>query len=558
MKRSKRTVAIIISMVMCLALLAACGGNDADTGSTASSGSSSAPASSSPAVSMPPATPAGGSDSAITQQASTEEGAKFAEHIDIIIDNNRVSIVNPMEPGSNSTPTHWTMIMIYDRLLTYDEESATFGPMLATKWETSDFQTFTFDLRDDVTFQNGDKFTAQDVVNTVALAKSATGTMMSSQWSPVETATALSDYKLELKLSGVNVDFYMNICQPQTGILNKRAVDADAEKGPLVGTGPFMLTDFVSNETLTVERYDGYWGDLPITKSMTLMFIPEVASRATMLLNNEVQVSFSTGVEDYDLFRNDDYTIFPLTMNNPQGLSFNMTHPITGDHNFRMAVAHAMDRDEIAVVCSGEWGVGLADNTGGNTIWGFATAFRNSDLHVPEYDVAKAKEYLAASTYKGETIELVCSIVTNIKAAEVLQAQLADIGVNSEVITTDTAGLNATFFSPDHTIIFHGITFTYAAGSSRNVFAPGGAQNRGNYVNDEVTELLAQAGASTDPAVRGELYRKIQELVDADMPFINVFWRLNGIVGRKGIGGLVLPSDTHQTNLRGLYWQIEG
>ena len=554
----RKILAIGICLVMCVALFAACGDKTEDT--PTAPGGSSAPATTSgapPSVSMPPATPAGGSDNEIVQAAPQEEGAQYAEHIEIIMDNNRISVVNPMEPASNSTPTHWTMIMIYDRLITYDENTATFGPMLATSWNTDDYLTFTFTLRDDVNFQNGDHFTAQDVVDTIELARAATGTMMSSQWSPVETARAVSDYELELVLGGVNVDFLMNICQPQTGILCKRAVEADPENGPLVGTGPFMVTDFVSNEYVTVERFDGYWGELPITKSMRLIFIPEVAARATMLLNNEVQVSFSTGVEDYDLFRNDNYSIFPLTMNNPQGISFNMINPITGDYNFRMAVAHAMNRDEIAVVCSGEWGVGLADNTGGNTIWGFATAFRNNDLHVPEYDPELARQYLAQSNYNGETVKITCSIVTNIKAAEVLQDQLADVGINSVVDETDGAGLNAQFFNAEHQIIFHGITFTYAAGSCRNVFMLGGAQNRGTYENQEVMDLVTEAASTFDPAVRAELYYRIQELVNDDMPFINVFWRLNGIVGCKGIGGLVLPSDTHQTNLRGIYWRLD-
>jgi len=498
---------------------------------------------------MPSNAPAGSGDD-MTQAAP--EGVKYAEHVEVIIDNNRISVVNPMSGGSNATSTYWVMTMIYDKLVTYDEEAARFEPVLATHWETTDYKTFVFDLREDVYFHNGEHFTATDVVYTIDMARDAEGTMK-SQWAPVETATALGDYKLELVLNGVNVDFLMNISQPVTGILNKKAIDADHENGIYIGTGAFIYTDFLSNEYVTLVRNDNYWGVMPITKSMTLHYIPEVATRALMILNNEAQVSFGTGVEDYDLFRNDDYSIFPLTMNNCQAISFNMINPITSDYNFRMAVAHAMDREEISIVCSGEWGAFLDDGA----IWGFATEFRNSNVPTIPHDLALAKEYLAKSSYKGETIEITASIITNVKASEVLQSQLADIGINATVNATDSAGMLAKYFDTGHHIICNGIPFTYAAGSARQVFGPGGGNNRGSYENPEVTKLLTEAAATTDAAARSELYKEIQMLVNEDLPFINIFWRMNGIVGVKGLGGLKLPSDTLQTDLRGVFWIID-
>jgi len=449
------------------------------------------------------------------------------------------------------------MIMIFDRLINYNDATGEFGPALATHWETADYQTFVFDLRDDVYFHNGEHFTANDVVYTVEMAREAAGSMMSSQWGPVATVTALSDYKLELVLSTVNVDFLMNLCQPQAGILNKIAVDSDPDFGPCVGTGAFILTDFATNDYVTVERNDNYWGTLPLTKSMTLRFIPEVSARTTMMLNGEVQACFSISSEDYGQFENDNFSIFPLIMNNPQGFSFNMQHPITGDRNFRLAVLHAMNRDDIALVAAGDWAWGISDAVGGEAMWGYATEFRNNNLPAYTQDLDLAREYLEASSYNGEPVEITASISTNIKSCEILQQQLAVIGINLVINETDTAGLNAQFHSPDHMMIFHGITFTYAAGSCQNVFLPGRAQNRGNYENAEVTALITEALGTTDRAAREQLYLRVQELVYEDMPNCNVLWRLNGIVACKGVGGIILPYDTHQTDLRGIYWIVD-
>ena len=256
------------------------------------------------------------------------------------------------------------------------------------------------------------------------------------------------------------------------------------------------------------------------------------------------------------LFENDDYLIFPLIMNNPQGMSFNMLHPITGDRNFRMAVIHAIDRADYATVAAGDWAWGVSDDNGGESMWGYATAFRKF-IPVYGYNPELAKQYLADSVYNGESIELTAAISTNLKGAEIMQQQLAAIGIDSYINETDTAGLNAQFRTAEHNIIVHGITFTYAAGSANHVFIPGGSQNRGSYDNPEVTRLLQEAAVTLDPAVREALYHEAQDIIAYDMPFSPLIWRLNGIVGTRGVGGLILPNDTHSTNLRGLYWIVD-
>jgi ABC-type transport system substrate-binding protein len=187
-----------------------------------------------------------------------------------------------------------------------------------------------------------------------------------------------------------------------------------------------------------------------------------------------------------------------------------MTHPITGDRNFRLAVLHGINREDIATVAAGDWALGLTNQNGGDAMWGFATEFRVNDIPVPEFNQALAREYLAASVYNGEPIQVTASVSTNVKGAEMFQQQLAEIGINIVINETDTAGLNAQFRTPDHHIIFHGFTFTYAAGSSRHVFVPGGGQNRGNYDNPEVTQLITEALSMTDAAARQRNFERVQ------------------------------------------------
>jgi ABC-type transport system substrate-binding protein len=77
-------------------------------------------------------------------------------------------------------------------------------------------------LRDDVTFHNGEKFTAADVIFTWEEAQKAEGTKAHDRWANIDSVTAVDDYTVKFVLSTPNVDFLYNMSQPQSGIVNKK------------------------------------------------------------------------------------------------------------------------------------------------------------------------------------------------------------------------------------------------------------------------------------------------------------------------------------------------
>jgi len=505
-----------------------------------------------------PAAPA--APPAMVAPAAPDPTAIFAEHIDVIKDNNNVGVLNPLSPAANNSPTNWSFIMIHDRLMELDFDTLEFVPSLATAWETEDYQTFTFTLRDDVVFHNGDRFTAQDVANTVELARElGAGSQGGSFWAPVESFNVINDTTIELTLSGVRVDFYFNLAMPAAGILNRRAIEADAERGFWVGTGAYSVGEFVPNDFIRFVRNDDYWNTDKniLTEQITLRFVPEMSARTIRMQRGESQLSFGTSAEDLPLFQAEpeNFEVYPLTFNNPQGLSFNMNDPITGDHNFRMAVAHAMDKDVIALMAASEWAIG--DYFTG-TIWGYNTEFRNNSIPAIPHDLDLAREFLAASNYNGEEVEIAAAIITNIRAAQALQHQLAAIGINARVAEFDSPGLNAYMIDPNSgsQMVFFNIVMNMSSASFRNIFIPGGPQNRMFYNNPVVTEMLDEVATMLDASEREAHFMRLQEIVAEDIPFINVFWRINGILAANGIGGVGLPPDNQQADLRELFYII--
>ena len=429
--------------------------------------------------------------------------------------------------------------------------------MLATSWATPDYQTFTFNLRNDVYFHNGDHFTAEDVAGTIRVARENPGSIGHDRWRAVESWNIPDPYTIELVLSEIHVDFFFDISAPPAGIINEAAFRADPEEGVWVGTGPFQAVDFSTNDFFTVERFDRYWGDIPPTQSLTLRFVPEIATRLVMLQNRESHLCFGIGVEDLAVLDADpDFRIIPVVGNHPNGLAFNMEDPLMADPNFRRAVFHAINLEEIAIVAAGDWARAPDD---GN-VWGFDTPFRINDIPRWEHNLELARQYLEASPYAGETVEISAGVVTNIRAAELVQHQLGQIGIDVVVNAMDLAGWVASVAWGNNQSQMHinGITFTLSPiASVTNVFMPGMGTNRTSFNDPYVTDLIERARVSPDANERRELLEHLQRYIAADPPFVNLFWRVFGIGAVNELGGVELNSDTFRHNLRGLYLVLE-
>ena len=555
-----------ILLIACIVLITACGpiGSTTDPAaspespgaSPASPGASSAsPGASSTSPNATPANPGASPDHPGASPAPTDEGVKFAEHIEIILDNMAPAAVNPFSPAGSSVGSNWTYRMIYDTLI-YPLGNGEYAPLLATQWETQDFQTYVFNLRDDVYFHNGDNVTANDVAFTVnVLSKEFVGTPGANRWSAAETATATDKYTVEIVLKSVNVDFLYEISTSQAGIFSEKEYQENPDEWAYMGSGPFILKGFTSNDSIELERNDNYWGDIPVTKSVTMRYIPEMAARLMMLQNNEADACFAITPEDVPAIEaNPDFEVYWLKLNNPHLLGFNLDDPIVGDLNFRLAVAHALYREDIAIVSGGDGGVPVTD---GST-FGYDQEFRNWDVPLRPYDPDLAREYLAASVYNGEEIEIAAAIPTLILGLPVIQQQLADVGIKTRINQMDIPGLGAyaAYGNNQCQIIYYVPNLGHGVASIQTLYLPGGNMNRMSFNDPYVTELLTRAQTIGDYNERRELYMGLQEYLNEEPAMVGTYWHANPLVFRKGIGGMKLRTDDLH-DLRGIYLIID-
>lgn len=514
MKALKRILCFVLCLVMPLALLTGCGGGKTET---------------SPTPSQPPPPPA---DTSGPPAGSGE--VEYYEHLNIAL-GDKVTVIDLFNPAFGSSQVGIICHSVFDSLvdMTMDGELV---PGLAVSWDTDDYQTFTFKLRENVYFHNGEPFTADDVVFTILKAKETPGALMASTYARIESCEALNDYEVKIKLVSPNVDFLADISVPYAGIANRDACEADPDKGPAIGTGPYKVVDFVSNDYVTMERNDSYWGELPKTKSLTFKFVAEETARYIMFENGEFDFC---GISNnfVDKYRNDSrFQVESYVMNNTNFIAFNMNDPLMADINFRKAVAYAMNRDDFVNITLNGFGVPA------EYFWGYRTEFKNTDVPTYAHNLEKAKEYLAKSKYNGETIEIVAAMAHPISNAQVLQENLSKIGVKCEIFATDGPTLTSytQWGNTNSQIVVTSGPWTTLASSVRMYLYPGSSGNKANYNNPEVTALLDQAAQTFDAKEREAIYRKIQEIVAEEIPYLPIFNMELFVASQKGCGGVKL------------------
>lgn len=497
-----------------------------------------------------------GKESSNDNNGSDGSAAAYADHLEVVIDNTQIAAINPIGSGGPGSATGWVYKMVYDTLVTWDGEGG-YLPGLATSWESDDWKTIIFHLRDDIRFSNGELFTADDVVFTIEQALQNPGSVAGGQWSSVEAIEALDATTVKMTLKSVRPQILFDACQTYAAMMCKKAVEDDPERGVWIGTGTYTITEFASNDFVKLTRNENYWGELPPTKTMTLRYIPEMSTRLMMLQNGEADICFNLSEQDLPLIEadTDNYNLYTYLANNCSDIGFNMNDPICGDLNFRMAVASALNREDIAIGANGVYAE--PETTG--TFWGSGTPFRNEDIPIIPYDLEKAKEYLAASPYNGEEIELVTAIPTMINASAVIQQQLSEIGIKITIKQTDPASLMsyASYGSKEMQMFCFVGAFGFEPYSATyGIFYPAAMQNRTSYDNPEIVSILEKAATETDPAKQQEYYYNIQELVAKDIPYINLFYVKQAIASVKSVGGLVLSNDGGH-DLRYMYKTID-
>src|SRR5215212_340335 len=200
-----------------------------------------------------------------------------------------------MHPYANSSsPDYARWSQIYGTLSKYDSEKNDYVPNLAESWSTPDPNTWVIKLQRGVQFHNGNPFTADDVVFSLDRIANDPQSQQAEKVKNIVELTKLDDYTIELKTRVPDAPLMSGLYN--VSIVNKalhEQLGSEAADRLAIGTGPYMLREWVPGQRLVLARNPNYQGTpQPTIDEAIYRVIPEAEARVTALLNGEADIIF--------------------------------------------------------------------------------------------------------------------------------------------------------------------------------------------------------------------------------------------------------------------------
>ncbi|MCI8511135.1 MAG: ABC transporter substrate-binding protein [Lachnospiraceae bacterium] len=519
----KRSLSVVLAALLAVSL-AGCGKSGGSDATTAAAGGAQ------------PGTEAAaaGSEAAGTGDSSEKN---YREHLTIAFES-QITEMDPQGNG-NANEIHAKLFsMTHDTLFKYNVETGELEPNLATEWDWLDdaCTKLHVKLRDDVTFQNGNPLTAEDVAFT--LDRVSSDTQITNYYDHTEIQ---GDHELTIVLKTGNVDFVYILSRPFDSIVNKAAVEADPDFGATIGTGAWIndLDGYVAGDTIELKRNDNYWGEVPKTKSITLVYIANSSSRLMALESDEVQLIYKLASTEIDMAKGNskiEVKEFPTTR--LYYFAFNTAAGPGTDVNLRKAVAYAINKEDL-IAAVGDTGAMVAESFYGSAMAYLTTEFDEKIT----YDVEKAKEYVAKCG--GNTsLKLMANTGDGIfkTMSEVLQEQFRQVGITLEIEEVDSAGISANtkYASATHESMIYSIgTNTWDSDMGR-LFSVGTNSNKAIVDDSRISELLIEGSACVDPEQRASYYKEIQAINNDQCYYVPLYYSSTTIAYTAGLEGIVI------------------
>jgi peptide/nickel transport system substrate-binding protein len=441
--------------------------------------------------------------------------------------------------------------LIFDDLLRHDEHFNV-KPGLAEKWENPDPLTYVFHLRRGVRFHDGRPLTSKDVKWTFdSLLNGSIRTSKAGTYRAVASVDAPDENTVVFHLKQPYASLLWNVSEGAVGIVPYGS-GPEVSRRP-VGSGPFRFVSQEQDKEVVLERNADYW-DAPSTVArVRFMVVPDDTTRILELRKGSADIAINALTADaVDAIRKQgelDVQQAPGTIYSY--VAMNLRDPILKDVRVRQAMAYAVDRESlIKYLWRNE--VRPADSLLPPQHWAHTEAGKHP------FDPVKARALLDEAGYRpgkdGVRLHIVMKTSTDgstrlLSAA--LQQQLRGVGIALDIKSFETA----TFLSDVTKGEFQIYSLRWIGGNEdpdmfdlvfNSERTPPKGANRGYYHNPRVDALIAQGLAETNQEKRKKIYAELQQLVAADLPYINLWFFDNVLVHSKRLEDVELsPSGNY-------------
>jgi len=448
--------------------------------------------------------------------------------------------------------------LMYDFLTNYDPQTGETIPALAESWETSaDGLTWTYHIRQGSEWSDGQPVTAADVewtFNTMMTdpdAAAANGSFVEN----FASVTATDEYTVEVRLESPQVTMLAldvpivprHIWQE----VDDFAAFTNDEQLPIVGNGPFILTDYQPNQSITLEANQDYWRGAPQFDQLVLRYIDDPDAQVEALRRGEVTFVEGLTPAQADALMNEPN----ITVNRAQGKRFQAItinpgarlqngepfgdgHPALQEPVVREALVRTIDRDAIYEVVYGGYGEangGFIPSRYDQYHW------EPTGAEVVGFDIAAANELLDGAGYApgddgirvspdGDPLSFRFNVHADvpqyIQAAEMMEEWALEAGI--ELLVEPVAEVGSLLDEGTYDILTTGwnvnpdpdfvLSINLCSGLPTEV--GGSYLSDAYFCNEQYDQLYAQQLAELDPAARADIVKQMQQILYEENVFV--------------------------------------
>ena len=448
-------------------------------------------------------------------------------------------------PRAWSTYVGAIMSLVQEGILAFGDDLK-LANATAESWKQTDPTTYVYTLRQGVTFGDGSPMTADDVVATYKFQMDPkSGSQLSAFFGSVDSVTATGPNEVTVKLKHPDQQYQYTPAHMAGFVFKKEQItgktdDLGGPDTPVLGTGPYKLTEFSPSERAVLEARDDYWGpNKPIAKKIVFTGIPDHQTRLLAMKNGDIDGTFDLAISEIDQWKalgNCDVItapslgVFVLTLDHT-------TAPLDDIH-VRKAIAYAIDREGLVkALLKGNGEAATALNP--PEIWGSLMSpddARKFYATIPGYqfDLAKAKAELAQSGHKDGFDISVPGSTADPYMINILQSvaqNLKEIGITVKVQEKDdntwlgdyfkheNLGMQIMAYYPDFP---DPANYPYLFFDSANAAKDG--MNGSNFKNADVDKAIDTALKESDAKTRVDALEQVFKLANEDVALVPIFW----------------------------------
>lgn len=449
--------------------------------------------------------------------------------------------------------------MLYDTLVHITDKGYEAG--LAESWDISeDGLTYTFHIRKGMKFSDGEKLDAHAIkANFDAIVENKARHTWLELMNLMTGYEATDDNTFVIHLSKPYYPLLteLGVTRPFAMISPKAMKNGSTKDGvnAYIGSGPYKLTEVVTDKYAVFEVNENYWGEKPKIKKVVVKVIPDNQTRILALEKGEIDLIFGKNMVDADAIRKfKDMKGFQADLSEPTStrqIVINTTKPHLKDKNVRVALQHATDKAKISE------GIFYGLEKPADTLFAKSVPYANIDLKPYEFSETIAKQKLTESGYvlgadgiftkDGQPLELTLlynsDSVTEKSISEFLQAEYKKVGIKLNIKGEEEQSYRDKMKSGNFDLVFNiswGLPYdpqSSLSGMRKPVYGDFAAQ-QGLEDKAEIDAAITNILTSTDEKRRQELYTFVLSHLHNDAVYIPLTYENNKAIFNSRLKGV--------------------